>query len=118
MQMIQLVDSNDFVIGVALDNTAYRLHLSWNDTAAHWSMDLRDENDRDMVKRIAIVPNFPLLLQYHRHSGVPRGELMAVVVNASDPECRSIDRKGFVSGKFTMVYIPEDEKYGIIQAGI
>lgn len=114
MQTIKLADSNDFVIAVALESKAYRLHMAWNDTAGHWSMDLRDENDRDLVRHVAVVPNFPLFLQYHRHSGVPRGELMAVVANTSAAKNQAIGRDGFSSGKFVMVYIPEVEKNALI----
>lgn len=110
--MIQLstIDANDFVQTVTLDGNSYILHYSWNDFSQQWTLGVRDMQNNDIVRGIAIVPNFPLLMQYHRNNAdLPRGEFMAVVVDASKTENQTIGRDDFINGLFSMVYIPEVE---------
>ena len=53
---------------------------------------------------------------HHRTPNVPRGEFMAVVVDADNADNQTIGRDGFTSGRFSMVYIPEVEIDGIRNA--
>lgn len=108
MITLSMIDANDFVQSVTLDGEVYKLHYSWNDFSAQWTVDVRSAQDEDIVRGIAVVPNYPLLLQHHR-SNVPRGELMAVVVDDTKAANQQIGRRDFVSGLFSMVYIPEVE---------
>lgn len=108
MQMISMIDANDFIVQAVLDDVQYRLHFAWNDAVRQWTVDIRDTSNADLVRGIAVMPNFPLLLQHQRHK-LPKGELLAVVNDSQDKASQSIPRDGFLTGKFTMVYIPEDE---------
>lgn len=103
-----MTDANDFVQSVTLEGEVYRLHYSWNDFSEQWTVDVRSAQDVDIVRGIAVVPNYPLFLQHHR-ANIPRGELMAVVVDAEKATSQQIGRKDFVNGLFSMVYIPEVE---------
>ncbi len=118
MQSISMIDANDFVEAVIIDKVSYKLHFMWNDDGAQWTMDLRDYQNNDIVRGIAIVPNFPLLSLQKRQKNVPLGELMAVVVNQNEADNQAIGRKDFVNGKFSFVYIPESELNAIIQANV
>ena len=110
MKKIALPDLNDFVVQVTLDSTIWRLHLSWNDSAGLWSLDVRDSSDTTIVKGIRCVPNFPLLNQYRRPA-LPPGDFLCVV---SDDTYTSIGRDDFVNGKATLVYVTEVEMSAFI----
>lgn len=109
MQEISMRDANDFVQTVVLEQENVKLHIAWNDEAYQWFVCVRDMSNVDLVRAIAIVPNLPLFNQYRRVAGMPRGELMAVVVDDSAEENQAIGRDDFINGRFTMVYIPQEE---------
>jgi hypothetical protein len=109
MIQLSMIDANDFLQTATLDDTVYKLHYSWNDYAQQWTVGLRDAHGNDIIRSIAIAPNFPLFLIHHRESNVPRGELMAVVVDENNAENQKISRDDFINGRFSMVYIPEVE---------
>jgi len=116
MITISMADANDFVESVILDGAAYRLHFSWNGFAKQWTMDIRTATNEDIVRGIAVVPNFPLFQQYKRN-GTPRGEIAAIVVKPGLAENQTIGRKDFVNGKFSMVYVAESEVATILGTG-
>lgn len=109
MQEISMRDANDFVQTVVLEQENVKLHIAWNDEAYQWFVCVRDMSNVDLVRAIAIVPNLPLFNQYRRVAGMPRGELMAVVVDDSAEENQAIGRDDFINGRFTLVYIPQEE---------
>jgi len=115
VQKIELMDANDFVIGVVLESTSYKLKFGWNDVAQNWYMDIRTGQGETIISGIAVVPNFPLFAQGKR-LGLPKGELMAVVVNQDEPENQRIGRNDFTSGKFSLVYVPKSELEAIQEA--
>lgn len=108
MIAISMLDANDFVETVTLEGEPYKLHFSWNDFAAQWTVDVRNMQNEDIVRGIAVVPNYPLFLQQKR-AGLPRGELMATVVDSDNADNQTIGRDSFISGQYTLVYIPEGE---------
>ena len=117
MVKISLMDANDFVETALLDGETYKLHFAWNDTSKAWTVDVRDNHGKDIVRGIRIVPNLPLLHQTQRN-GLPKGELMAVFVNYSRSECQTVGRQDFLNGRASLVYISEGEKDAILEAAI
>ena len=117
MLQISMVDANDFVESALLDDILYKLHFGWNSRSCQWSVDLRSAQNKDIVRGIAIVPNMPLFNQCRRN-GLPRGELMAVVVNQDGINNQTIGRRDFINGRFAMVYVPEVEKIAIMEAAV
>lgn len=115
MLTISMMDANDFVQSVLLDGMTYKLHFCWNDYKQQWTMDLRDSQNKDIVRGLAVVPNYPLLSP-HRRANVPPGEILAVVVNADTG--KFIGRSDFINGKATLVYIPEGERNAILAAAV
>lgn len=114
MQVISLADHNDFVESVTLDGTLYKLHFGWNPHKG-WAMDLRDGQNTDIIRSIAVVPNFPLLNMYRRHAGIPPGELLAIV---NDSSVQRISRTDFISGKASMVYVPAAEVQNALEQDV
>lgn len=114
MYSISMADANDFVQQVMLDGVAYKLHFAYNSYSAQWTVDVRDSKNVDIIRAVAIVPNFPLLAQHRRVAALPNGELMAVVVNPAGSDNQRIDRNGFVDGRFSLVYVPEDELNALV----
>ena len=115
MIQLSMIDANDFVQSVILGGNPYKLHYSWNSYAGQWTVDVRTPQNEDIVRGIAIVPNYPLFTQ-GRRNGLSRGELMAIVVKPEEKGNQTISRRGFVDGKFSMVYVPEGEVNAIIRA--
>ena len=109
MIQISMIDANDFVEQVTLENEPYKLHFSWNDYSQQWTVDVRTMQNEDIVRGIAVVPNYPLFLQQKRATGLPRGELLAIVVDADKADNQTIGRKSFVNGQYSLVYVPEVE---------
>lgn len=109
MIQLSMIDANDFVQSATLDGTVYKLHYAWNDYAKQWTLGIRDAQGIDIIRGIAIVPNFPLLFQHHRTENVPKGEILAMVVDAEKQENQTIGRKDFVNGRFSIVYVSEGE---------
>ena len=105
MLKIPMYDANDFVLSVTLDGKVWRLHFSWNDRAALWSMEIRNSSDVTLIRGIRCVPNYPLINQYRRPT-LPPGEFICTVL---DDSYTSICRYDFVNGKATLTYIPEVE---------
>ncbi len=115
---LSLANADDFVTSAVLDNENYRLHFSWNNTG-FWTMDIRDDKNIDIVRGIKLVPNFPLLNQYRRLSNkIPRGEFVVAVVNQSADKNQTISREGFISGEFTLIYVPQEELRDVLEAQI
>nr|DAN50189.1 MAG TPA: hypothetical protein [Caudoviricetes sp.] len=108
MIQLSMADANDFIQSAILDGAPYKLHFAWNSRAGQWTLDLRDGQGNELVRGIAVVPNLPLLNQCRRN-GLPRGELMAVTTNQDAAGDQTIGRADFVSGKFSMVFIPGGE---------
>lgn len=102
MYQIDLADANDFVTKVTLDGDIYYLHFAWSGTL--WTVDVRNSNNVDIVRGIAIRANYPLLLPYGRLLPL-KGQLMAIV-NTQDFE---ITRSDFVTGRVKFVYVTAEE---------
>ncbi len=118
MVMIELTNANDFTTSVTLDGDAYSLHFAYNDTTKSWTVDIRDGKNTDIVRGIEIVPNFPLLNQYRRHTGIPGGELMAVVSNEDKKDNQTLGRNDFWNGKAIFVYITKVERDNAMESAV
>ena len=116
MLKIGMYDANDFIESVNLEGERYDLHFAWNQSNKTWTMDIRTSQKEDIVRGIAMVPNFPLLNQHRRTAGLPAGEIMAVVNNPTARQ--AIGRYDFLNGKFSLVYIPGGELSAILEASI
>lgn len=117
MIAISMQDANDFVTSVIIEEETYKLHFAWNSAAEQWSMDVRTAANVDIGRGIAVVPNFPLLHQ-GRRNGLPKFEIMAVVVNTESPDNQQIGRKDFVNGRFSLVIVPRREVDAIQSAAV
>ena len=105
MQEITFPDANDIVFKVALDGTKYKLRILWNSSGGYWALGIRSEAGTSILEGIKVVPNYPLLRQYHRPN-VPPGELMVIT---HDDKLAGIGRNDFADSKVVLVYVTEDE---------
>lgn len=113
MLAITLSSSNDFIQSVQLEGSAYKLHFAWN-SVGFWTLDIRGMDNTDICRGIRILPNFPLLAQHRRQSGLPPGELLAVSVPGSE----DIGRNSFDNGAVTLVYVTGDEVNAALEKNI
>ncbi len=109
MQDISFLDANDIVFKATLDGAVYKLRMLWNSSGGYWTISVRQEDGSSLLEGIKVVPNYPLLWQYHRPN-VPPGELMAIT---QDDSLAAIGRADFASGKVVLVYVTEDEMNAI-----
>jgi len=105
VQDIVFSDANDIVFKVTLDGTKYKLRMLWNPSGGYWTLSVRSEADVSLLEGIKVVPNYPLLRQYHRPN-LPPGELMVIT---QDDTLDSIGRNDFADSKVVLVYVTEDE---------
>lgn len=117
MVTLSMYDANDFVQSAMLDGQPYKLHYSWNEDAGQWTVDVLQNDNTEIVRGIVVVPNLPLFSFYRRYD-LPLGELMAVVVNQDEEDNQTIGREDFLNGKFSMVYVPENEVNAILEASV
>ena len=118
MVTLSMYDANDFVVSAMLDGNPYKLHYSWNDRVPQWTVDVLTNDNTEIVRGVPIVPNLPLFSFYRRQTGLPPGELLAVVVNQDEDENQAVGRQDFLNGKFTMVYVPKDEVDAILETSL
>ena len=109
MQDIVFGDANDIVFKATLDGAVYKLRMLWNPFGGYWTLSIRQEDGRPLLSGIKVVPNYPLLRQYHRPD-VPPGEVMAIT---QDDSLAAIGRADFASGKVVLVYVTEDEMHAV-----
>ena len=105
MIQIELANANDFVTQITLDTIIYNLHFAWSGT--RWTFDIRDSDNNDLIRGLALVPNFPILLPHRRTLNGLKGQFIAVVNNGVN--IHKFDRNDFVEGKAKFVYIPWEE---------
>lgn len=102
---ITFPDANDIVFKATLDGAVYKLRMLWNQSGGYWTLSIRKGDGSTLLEGIKVVPNYPLLRQYHRPN-VPPGELMVIT---QDDALTAIGRDDFANGKVVLVYMTEDE---------
>lgn len=98
---IDVPDMNDSMSRVVLNNTAYQIRFTWNDSGGYWKFSLYDSQGKPIVLGIKIVPRFPLNVFY----GVTRlpGGIFGVM-----SKLEHIGRKDFVNEKASFIFCPVD----------
>ena len=108
-----IIEEDDFVQAVTIDDTVYKLHFAYNDVLKSWSMDIRDNQNKDLVRSVRIIPNFPLLSQYKRHLEIS-GEMVATITT----DIQNIGRNDFIDGKANLVYVTKSEVNEILETTV
>ena len=106
MLLLPVADVNSQSIEAVLDDELFYIILDWNDTCQYWEMGIRNSAFVTLVDGICVVPNYPLLRQFH-YPDLPLGELQVVVIeDVNGPPPRS----GFFStGHWQLIYITAAE---------
>ncbi len=97
--IIEVPDMNDSVSRVVLNNTAYQIRFTWNDTGQYWKFGLYDAQSNPIVIGVKIVPRFPINVFY----GVTR--LPDGIFGVMTKKER-IGRKDFVDGTASFIFCP------------
>ena len=61
---LPLHSDEDYQYTIALEKVAYNIRLYYNFRMEQWVMDLRYANNEPLVLGVAIVPNYPMLVDY------------------------------------------------------
>lgn len=105
MQTLAFLDGPDILTTVTLDGTQYKIRVLWNDIGKYWTLSLRTVDNDSLLEGVKAVPDFPLLVPYHR-PGIPAGELMVITM---DTTIQTVNRSDFANGKAILAYVTEAE---------
>ena len=97
MIRIPTQDRNSYELEATLDGTSYTLRFDWNAEGQFWTLRVGRDNP---LACVVIVPDAPLLRNFHYIDEVPPGEFIAVT---GDP------REQVGRDNFDLYYIPEAE---------
>ena len=95
---IAVPDLNDSFSRVVLDQVAYLIRFTWNDTAKRWSFGLYTTLKEPIAIGLRMIPQFPLNLQIVSES-FPLG------IFGVYSELEKIGRDDFKNGKAVFAYI-------------
>ena len=93
-----------YSIEVELDGTNFVLEFEWNDRAASWFLDVRDEARVLLLAGVRVVVGFPLIARY-RDPKLPKGDLSAVDTSGLDLDPALED----LGDRVLLIYTPFDE---------
>lgn len=93
-----------FVIEASLEGVGWSLRFDWNATARLWVMSIADATLIWRLQGVAMVPNTPLLRNWH-HLRVPPGEFVADMRD----EDAQLGYGCFVNDRATLYYLTEAE---------
>ncbi|MCC8014387.1 MAG: hypothetical protein LIO87_04255 [Eubacterium sp.] len=99
--IIDVPDSNDSVSRVVLDNKAYQIRFTYNDTADCWSFGLYNEQGEPIALGIKIVPRIPLNLFFGVNE-LPSGFFEAL------GNLNRIGHDDLKNGKAKFIFVPVD----------
>lgn len=97
--IIDVPDLNDSVSRVVLNNTAYLIRFSYNDTGDYWKFSLYTSENKPIVLGLKIVPNFPLNI-FSGATDLPSG-FFGTITNLS-----RIGRDDFKNGNAQFIFCP------------
>jgi hypothetical protein len=97
--VIEVPNMNDSVSRIVLNNTAYQIRFTWNDTGGYWKFGLYDAQSNPIVIGIKIVPQFPLNVFYGA-TKLPDG-IFGVISKQ-----KRIGRNDFQTGNAQFVFCP------------
>ena len=97
--IIEVPDMNDSVSRVVLNNTAYLIRFTWNDTGGYWKFGIYDTQSEPIVIGVKIVPRFPLNV-FYGVTKLPDG-IFGVMTKLA-----RIGRNDFVDGNASFIFCP------------
>ena len=80
---IPLYDDRKYMYGVSLEGVSYILSFHWNQKAKQWSMDIRLEDRTEIAMGVALVPQYPMLIDYPLEEIGMSGYFLLMPVNSS-----------------------------------
>lgn len=103
LMIISVIDANDQLSEAVLDGQTFYVGLSWNETAAHWTLSIRNSEDTAICSGIKLLP-FRALLFSRRKPGIPKGELFVYA-----PTLARLERDSFIKSLATLFYIRQED---------
>lgn len=97
--IIEVPDMNDSVSRIVLNNKAYLIRFTWNDTGEYWKFGLYNSQNEPIVIGIKIVPRYPLNL-FYGVTKLPDG-IFGVMTKLD-----KIGRRDFIDGKAQFIFCP------------
>lgn len=95
--------------GATLQGVSWQFTFYWNERINQWHMDIRREDQTALVLGIAMVPQYPMLIDYNLEESGLTGYFLLMPVNVSVAE--QLDDESSVMPeffKFYYVYVTED----------
>lgn len=100
--IIDVPDLNDSFSRIVLNEKAYHIRFTYNDTEDRWRFGLYDAQMQPIVQGIKIVPGFPLNL-FKGRDDIPPGVFGCI------SKADAVSRYDFKDGKARFVFAPVEE---------
>lgn len=71
---------------IALEGISWQFYFYWNERVKQWHMDIRREDQTALVLGIALVPQYPMLVDYNLEESGLTGYFTLMPVNVSIAE--------------------------------
>ena len=97
--------SSRYIIETELNNEVFRLLFDWNARAECWYMDIRNQDDENILTNIKLVPDYVLIRQYS-NDDLPKGDFYVADQEDSDEKIITFDNFGI---RFNLLFFTEEE---------
>lgn len=94
--------------GIALEGQSYQFTFYWNERCSQWHMDLRLENQTPILLGYALVPQYPMTIDYNLEDVGLTGYFMLLPVSATISNKIS-EESSIMPQFFSLFYIYEQE---------
>lgn len=101
---LPLYDERSYTYGVSLEGRSYVLSFYWNQKCGQWHMDLRLEDRTPVLLGQALVPQYPLFIDYNLEELGMTGYFQLMPVNIA-LVTKVGDEHGVVPGFFKLYYV-------------
>ena len=108
--------STRFSYDAELEGEIFNFLFAWNAREGAWYLDIRNENEVNILTNIKLVPSYALLEQYKHISTLPQGELVLIDIEAS-PVTSNVTFEN-LSSRYVLVFFSNTEIESGVLSGI
>lgn len=94
--------------GMALEGQSFQFTFYWNTRCSQWHMDIRLENQDPVLLGYALVPQYPMLVDYNLEDIGLTGYFLLLPVNATISN-KITEESSIMPEFFSLFYIYEQE---------
>lgn len=104
---LPLYAERKYSYGISLEGVSYTLTFYWNRKAKSWHMDIHLEDRTQVVLGVALVPQYPMLVDYNLEEIGMNGHFELMPVNA-DLSSKAGEEFSIIPEFFRLYYVYTD----------